>query len=542
MYPSSRATRRHLEIRPRRRAPSLLVVLLLVSGATFAPTPAAAASPDGGIGCSEGTHAITFVNACGYPIWLAELGNSGAHCTSDSQCLQDPVGLQVCNVPMCESAADCPAISCTMASDCPLASQSCSAEGHCTPACQPDGSCACSATVGCPGGGVCDMETNTCSGGLCQFATVAPADWELEGNGGSAELCIPKGWGGRFWGRTDCMPMDGGLQCRTGQCGPPYPAVGELECTKSGNPPMTLFEPTFDTTQAAGILDFYDVSLVSGYNVPLEVSPASKGCVVTGSCTSDLNATCPEVLQVTGPACTEGACPNGGECVDDVCVIGCLDPCDACGQSSPPAALDCDTNRDFYCCESQQQSNSCNSASATCFDDRDCMNLSNGILSASCDLTTNLCKKTCTKNSDCPGGTCDMAAGQCAPPLVSCASVSCPDTVPPQPAPTCDMALHGGVCVPQDDCCGPYNADWTAAAITAGGGGTKTWTSIFKAACPTAYSYQFDDPTSTFTCGDPGGGELDYHVTFCPRTVPEPSAWLLAVAGLVTLQLLRARE
>jgi hypothetical protein len=33
----------------------------------------------------------------------------------------------------------------------------------------------------------------------------------------------------------------------------------------------------------------------------------------------------------------------------------------------------------------------------------------------------------------------------------------------------------------------------------------------FKAACPTAYSYAYDDATSTFTCK----GE-DYAIWFCP--------------------------
>eukprot|EP01018_Ginkgo_biloba_P038854 Gb_25713 [translate_table: standard] len=34
---------------------------------------------------------------------------------------------------------------------------------------------------------------------------------------------------------------------------------------------------------------------------------------------------------------------------------------------------------------------------------------------------------------------------------------------------------------------------------------------IFKAACPAAYSYAYDDPTSTFTCA-----KADYTITFCP--------------------------
>lgn len=38
------------------------------------------------------------------------------------------------------------------------------------------------------------------------------------------------------------------------------------------------------------------------------------------------------------------------------------------------------------------------------------------------------------------------------------------------------------------------------------------YTEFFKTACPTAYSYPSDDPTSTFTCK----GYNDYAVVFCP--------------------------
>src|SRR5262249_18818517 len=159
-------------------------------------------------------------------------------------------------------------------------------------------------------------------------------------------------------------------------------------CHVSANPPTTLFEPTFDSKG----VDFYDVSLVSGYNVPLEVTPSAAGCVVTGACTGDLNATCPTSLEVTAKSCATGNdCADGGACVGGGCVVGCRDPCDQCSAANPPAALDCPTNRSFYCCEGAQKSNSCNSGSATCFDDNDCKNLANGTLSATCDATTHLC-------------------------------------------------------------------------------------------------------------------------------------------------------
>lgn len=50
------------------------------------------------------------------------------------------------------------------------------------------------------------------------------------------------------------------------------------------------------------------------------------------------------------------------------------------------------------------------------------------------------------------------------------------------------------------------NTDGTA------GRGPSDGTRLFKAACPSAYSYNYDDATSTFTC--PHG--TNYNVIFCP--------------------------
>jgi hypothetical protein len=53
------------------------------------------------------------------------------------------------------------------------------------------------------------------------------------------------------------------------------------------------------------------------------------------------------------------------------------------------------------------------------------------------------------------------------------------------------------------------------AAMTAGGGNVP-YVSTFKAACPVAYSYQYDDPTSNPFCTNPSNSLLNYTVTFCP--------------------------
>lgn len=57
---------------------------------------------------------------------------------------------------------------------------------------------------------------------------------------------------------------------------------------------------------------------------------------------------------------------------------------------------------------------------------------------------------------------------------------------------------------------GVMNAAWMAAALQAGNG--QPYYSIFKQACPTAYSWQYDDVASLYTCST----VTSFTVTFCP--------------------------
>ncbi|KAK6129358.1 hypothetical protein DH2020_036874 [Rehmannia glutinosa] len=100
------------------------------------------------------------------------------------------------------------------------------------------------------------------------------------------------GWSGRIWARTGCtFDATGVGSCLTGDCG------GRLECNGNGAaPPASLFEITLGEEK-----DFYDVSIVDGYNLPLVAAPrgVGGGCNVTG-CVADINMGCPRELQVIG--------------------------------------------------------------------------------------------------------------------------------------------------------------------------------------------------------------------------------------------------
>ncbi|XVE69391.1 hypothetical protein DITRI_Ditri09bG0148600 [Diplodiscus trichospermus] len=111
----------------------------------------------------------------------------------------------------------------------------------------------------------------------------------------SSSLDVPAPWSGRFWGRTQCTNANGKFQCATADCG-----SGELACNGAGAiGPATLIEPTL---AADGGKDFYDVSLVDGFNLRLSVTPqggSDSDCKAT-SCPADVNAACPPELQVKG--------------------------------------------------------------------------------------------------------------------------------------------------------------------------------------------------------------------------------------------------
>jgi len=220
----------------------------------------------------------------------------------------------------------------------------------------------------------------------CQYTVWAGAlgnGW-LPSNGGfqlnpgqSADFSFPDAWSGRVWGRTEC---DSSGRCVTGDC-------GGLQCSgRGGQPPATLAEFTLDSP-----FDFYDVSLVDGYNLPLKVIPTNGtfvrrdpnnayDCGIPG-CTTDLNAICPSELKVIGP--------KGN-------VVACMSACEK-------------FNTDEYCCRGAHG-------------------------------TPDTCKST----------------------------------------------------------------DWPV-----------NYPAIFKKACPTAYSYAYDDTTSTFTCQSAPSKWTGYTIAFC---------------------------
>jgi hypothetical protein len=152
--------------------------------------------------------------------------------------------------------------------------------------------------------------------------------------GDRVSITVPNHWNGRFWGRTGCVFHGDTGHCQTGDCG------GRFQCTGWGKIPATLAEYNLD---AWDHLDFYDVSMVDGSNLPMYINIAKgatrdrispNGCVAAG-CTKAV--VCPSVLTVkvdgTGVAC-ESACARFG--TDQYCCRGKWAPRAACNPRKWP--------------------------------------------------------------------------------------------------------------------------------------------------------------------------------------------------------------
>ena len=129
--------------------------------------------------------------------------------------------------------------------------------------------------------------------------------------GQSVVYTAPAGWNGRIWGRTGCdFDKDGNGKCQTGDCGT------SINCTGPGSPPATIADFTL------GEIDYYDVTLVDGFNLPIAIRAVNgTGNCSAAGCDGDLRQSCPSELTAK----------------KDDRVIACRSACDV-------------FNTDEYCC------------------------------------------------------------------------------------------------------------------------------------------------------------------------------------------------
>ena len=133
---------------------------------------------------------------------------------------------------------------------------------------------------------------------------------------------VPDHWNGRFWGRTGCtFDAAGRGHCETGDCD------GRFQCPGYGAIPASLAE--FNLNAWDG-MDFYDVSLVDGSNVPMFIN-------LVGGSTKD---------PVSASGCSAAGCTHAVDCPVALRIeaggrtVGCESPCGVFGT-------------DQYCCRAQ---------------------------------------------------------------------------------------------------------------------------------------------------------------------------------------------
>ncbi|MFZ2063246.1 MAG: thaumatin family protein [Candidatus Binatus sp.] len=454
-------------------------------------------------------------------------------------------------------------------------------------------------------------------------------DWEIT-SGGSVDLCLPNEAAGgymssQFWARTYCQfdkyyptscsalnPCATGYDCFADRCvpdcsqdvsdsycqsqfpGSPSTATcydskyclvegicatgdcnGQYSCTSGSTKvgasgPTSVFEPTVDSGDN---LTYYDVSLASGYNVPIQVqlSVPPSGICQESKCNSDLLASCNSALQITTPptatvgpiSCGAGLYCQVGACVNNTCVLGCNDPGDQCTSIDPQCTTP-QNDGTLQCCSAIPSGTGWTADGADYVDMYLAKNYSAVIDPTNqyqIMISSNGSTPVCWGDLDCaPGQTCEMGvvpgfptgvgicnvSGKCLASQVgqACGEYSTNDGGQAYGY-TCVATTSADVpyaCVPpvgsgsnQNVGLGTYtspfysgeagllNPEWQAAALQAGGGTTPFYETIAQA-CPNQYTFQYDDNSGSFDCTQ----DVNYTVTFgisgSPTATPTQTA------------------
>ncbi|KAM0887502.1 hypothetical protein ACQ4PT_028988 [Festuca glaucescens] len=123
--------------------------------------------------------------------------------------------------------------------------------------------------------------------------------------GQSWSFTMPPGTAGaRVWPRTGCtFDSSGRGRCITGDC------AGALACRVSGEQPATLAEYTLGR---GGARDFFDISVIDGFNSPISFQPVGGAACRGASCPVDITRECLPELRVPG-GCASACGKFGGD-------------------------------------------------------------------------------------------------------------------------------------------------------------------------------------------------------------------------------------
>ncbi|MFI4918664.1 MAG: thaumatin family protein [Legionellales bacterium] len=371
-------------------------------------------------------------------------------------------------------------------------------------------------------------------------------------SGGIRNLSVANYTNGAIWARTNCAYNNNQFACQTGMCNT---QTNSATCVPSDSTetvtPNLVTKLEFTIVSNPGSDGVYDVSLENGFNVSAEVkglgpfvsgsplkctgagAPLQPANNQLGSCSWALDPTqAPSNLaRADFLLLTPGNlvnCSNDNDCSaypGTICgmafgalntgVVGQVNPTPinrVCGNflgysnldnyNGYPSSGQWETNYNLY--SKYQLGTTLSTLGYSTYGDFSGNPATFGNM-ISCQTTNNGSLNTCYPN---PGvitnpdqynfANCCGCVDWSLTGLTYNGGLTCPITIPNYPTPV-------------------VNAAWTqTATVPVSAENAIYW---FKAACPTAYSFPFDDPSSSFTCTENASGKplnTDYQVVYCP--------------------------
>jgi len=320
------------------------------------------------------SHELSFTNNCNQPVWVNVQGGPPGTCDVPPAQNIDPstgTNLKCSACSLCPDGSLCNTSVSTGASlpmCCPLITdppvcwggQACSKDGCCPGIPQTAGQ-----TYGCPGVNTTTANcantsmsfeqiaalsgyNNSTSGrqrATCSGSIIGGGGFKLEANGGTESYPVNDGWQGAWFGRTNCSFSNGLGNCETGNC-LGSDLWGHLQCGGVGSTaPATKGEMNMDLATGN---DFYDVSLVDGYNLPMKITPRDYNPAYVAANPAD-------TFRCTSAGClntsTLSSCPANLSYLPNGNLVGCQDDCSLYTNLHNANPLQFpQANVDAYCC------------------------------------------------------------------------------------------------------------------------------------------------------------------------------------------------
>lgn len=343
----------------------------------------------------------------------------------------------------------------------------------------------CSSNSDCPSSGICSTETS-----LCYYPSFLPDGYLDLSTGSSRNLSVNVDSGNLYSGAvflsTGCDTYANACEtgiCKDKHCGLSTGAVG----------PHTRAEFTFDPKS----VDFYDISIMHGANVPISMTPTN-GNKVNGNPYSCGSAGASSVVNGM-PKCSYAYNPvvNGEDQTSNIAFVAApdLNNLQYCSSDNECGSLKCGlaAGRDPTGLPTQDVQKVCGKVVGIWSMDEVCV-YSNG----------NYAPEPYTCNRQVQYGTYTNLYG-CSGAYVSSGYQ------PNQPVDKVCGCYNWESSPSGTEQCVSANPDWLSISYP--------WARLLKDMCPLAYSYAYDDMSSTFTCGGLGDGSLAYDFEFCPGGV-----------------------